>query len=152
MDVIDVKILKLLQKNARITASEISGEINLSVPAVSDRIRKLESSGIIQQYTAIINSRKLEKDLTAIMFVSLERPKYTERFLEFVNGEMEILECHYLAGDYDYALKIVTENTFTLESLLNRIKSVQGVQKTKTIVVLSTVKNNYSVCPESETD
>jgi Lrp/AsnC family transcriptional regulator, leucine-responsive regulatory protein len=147
MDSLDVKILKLLQKNSRITASEISGAINLSIPAVSDRLKKLESSGIIEQYTAIINPRQLKKDLTAIMFISLDRPKYADKFTEYVAQEDEILECHYLAGDFDYSLKIITENTFTLERLLNRIKSVQGVQKTRTIVVLSTVKNNYSVTP-----
>lgn len=151
MDSIDIRILKLLQKNARITASDIGSEIGLSVPAVSDRLKKLEASGIIQQYTTIINPKNLKKELTAIMFISLERPKFTERFVDYVKGEDEILECHYLAGDFDYALKIVTENTSTLESLLNRIKNVQGVQKTRTIVVLSTVKNNYSVMPKDIT-
>jgi len=150
MDSNDIKILKLLQQNARITVSEISGVVNLSVPAVSDRLKKLESSGIIQQYTAIINPRLFKKNLTAIMFISLERPRFTDRFVEFVKDEDEILECHYLAGDYDYALKIITESTETLERLLNRIKGVQGIQKTKTVVALSTVKNNYSVTPESD--
>jgi Lrp/AsnC family transcriptional regulator, leucine-responsive regulatory protein len=152
MDKIDTTILELLQKNARITASEISKDVTLSIPALSERLKKLEASGIIQQYTTIINPRKLKKDLTAMMFISLERPKFTEKFMEFVQCENEILECHYLAGDFDYILKIITENTFTLESLLNRIKSVQGVQKTRTIVVLSTVKNMYSIVPESENE
>ena len=149
MDNIDIKIIKLLQKNARISASEISGEINLSVPAVSERLKKLESSGIIQQYTAIINPGHMGKDLTAIMFVSLERPRFTDNFVEFIQVQEEILECHYLAGDFDYALKIITESTYTLEALLNKIKSVQGVQKTRTIVVLSTVKNKHSITPEN---
>lgn len=148
MDAIDVKIIRLLQKNARVTASEISNEINMSVPAVSERLKKLEASGIIQQYTAIVNPRKLKKDLTAIMFISLERPKYAEKFADAIKLEDEVLECHYLAGDYDYSLKIITENTYTLQNLINRIKSVQGVQKTKTTVILSTVKNNYSVIPD----
>ena len=148
MDSIDVKIIRLLQKNARITASEISNEINMSVPAVSERLKKLEASGVIQQYTAIVNPRKLKKDLTAIMFISLERPKYADKFADAIKLEDEVLECHYLAGDYDYSLKIITENTFTLQNLINRIKSVQGVQKTKTTVALSTVKNNYSVIPD----
>lgn len=147
MDDIDVKILKLLQKNARTTTSDISSEVKLSIPAVSERLKKLESSGIIQQYTAILNPRCLKKDLTAMMFISLERPKFTEKFMEFIQNENEILECHYLAGDYDYILKIITENTFTLEKILNRIKSVPGVQKTRTIVTLSTVKNNFSITP-----
>lgn len=150
MDKIDKAILQLLKNNARITASEIGNQINLSVPAVSDRIKKLETSGIIKQYTAIINPEQFGKFLTAIMFITLERPRFTDRFVEFVNQEEEILECHYLAGDFDYALKIVTESTSTLEKLLNRIKSVQGVQKTRTVIVLSTVKNDYSISPGKE--
>ncbi|TCL74144.1 Lrp/AsnC family leucine-responsive transcriptional regulator [Hydrogenispora ethanolica] len=148
MDTLDVKILKLLQQNARVTVSEIASQINLSVPAVSDRLKKLEAGGIIDKYVAIVNPARFQKELTAIMFISLERPKFTEQFVEFVQREDEILECHYLAGDYDYALKIITRSAATLERLLNRIKSVPGVQKTRTIVALSTVKNNHSIIPE----
>src|SRR5690348_2385374 len=101
MDSLDVKILKLLQNNARVTASEISSKINLSIPAVSDRLKKLDASGVIEKYTVIINAKKLNRNLTVIMFVSLESPKYTNKFLEAVQREEEILECHYLAGDYD---------------------------------------------------
>lgn len=151
MDFLDIKILKLLQADSRMTVSQISSEINLSVPAVSERLKKLEAGGIIQKYTTIINPNCFHKELTAVMFITLERPKFTEKFVEFVQGEDEILECHYLAGDYDYALKIVTENTATLEKLLNRIKSVQGVIKTRTIVVLSTIKNNHSIVPGENT-
>lgn len=145
MDNIDSKILNLLQENSRISISEISSQINLSISAVSERLKKLETSGIIAQYTAIINPRKLKKDLAAVMFINLERPKYADGFLEFIKSENEILECHYLAGEYDYMLKIITQGTFTLEALLNRIKSIHGVQETRTIVILSTIKNKYSV-------
>jgi Lrp/AsnC family leucine-responsive transcriptional regulator len=150
MDNIDTKIIKLLQDNARITASEIAGAINLSVPAVSERLKKLETSGIIKQYTAIIDPVHFNKSLMALVFVTLERPRFSDIFAEFITRQDDILECHYLAGDADYALKVVTENTATLQELLNRIKSVQGVQKTRTIVILSTAKNNYSVVPEEK--
>jgi Lrp/AsnC family leucine-responsive transcriptional regulator len=148
MDTLDNKIIKLLQNNARVTASEIASEINLSVPAVSERLKKLEASGVIMQYTAIVDPEHFNKALMALVFVTLERPRFSDIFAEFVMEQNDILECHYLAGDYDYALKVVTENTATLQELLNRIKSVQGVQDTRTIVILSTVKNNYSVIPE----
>ena len=150
MDNIDVKIIKMLQKNARVTASEIANKISLSVPAVSDRLKKLESSGIIQQYTAIINPRLLKKTLTAVMFISLETPEFTDEFVDFIRRQNEILSCHYLAGDFDYLLNIVTEDTFSLEALLNKIKSVPGVQKTRTIVALSTIKDKYSITPEED--
>ncbi|HEX2947850.1 MAG TPA: Lrp/AsnC family transcriptional regulator [Clostridia bacterium] len=148
MDNIDIKIIKLLQENARVTASEISGIISLSVPAVSERLKKLESSGVIKQYTAIVDPVHMNKTLMAIVFITLERPRFADTFAEFVKKQNDILECHYLAGDFDYALKVVTENTTTLQELLDRIKSLQCVQKTRTTVILSTAKNNYSVIPE----
>jgi Lrp/AsnC family leucine-responsive transcriptional regulator len=148
VDNIDIKIFKLLQENARVTASEIAGNINLSVPAVSERLKKLESSGVIKQYTAIVDPVHMNKTLMAIVFITLERPRFADTFAEFVKKQNDILECHYLAGDFDYALKVVTENTTTLQELLDRIKSLQCVQKTRTTVILSTAKNNYSIIPE----
>lgn len=147
MDDVDIKILKLLINNGRETVSGISSKVNLSIPAVSERIRKLENSGIIEKYSVILNPKKLKRDLSAIMFVSIERTSPMDQFLNIINRYDDVLECHYIAGDYDYLLKIITENTFTLETLLNNIKKLKGVKKTKTVVVISTLKNNPSVMP-----
>ncbi|MGK0467899.1 Lrp/AsnC family transcriptional regulator [Clostridium sp.] len=147
MDNLDIKILKLLQQNSRVTASEISNRINLSVPAVSDRLKKLDASGIIDKYTVILNAKKMNKHLMIIMFISLESPKFTDPFINIVQLDDEIVECHYLAGDFDYALKIITESTESLERFLYKIKNIPGVQKTKTNVSLSTIKNNHSIIP-----
>ena len=147
MDDLDVKILRYLQKNARASLSEIGQKVSLSVSAVGERIKKLESSGVISRYVAIIDGSFFHKELTAIMFVSLENPSYTESFQQFVQSEDDILECFYIAGNYDYVLKIVTNNPSTLEKLLNKIKSVPGIIKTYTNVVLATFKNNESVYP-----
>lgn len=147
MDSIDVEILKLLQKNARVTASEIANVVSLSVPAISERLKKLDSAGIIQKYTIILSTQKMKKNLVAYMFVSLKHPNYIEGFVDLVEKENEIIECNYLAGDFDYLIKIITEDTKSLEEVLNRIKTGAGVQKTKTIVTLSTVKNTYSIPP-----
>lgn len=147
MDDIDISILNILSKQARLSVSEISKKINLSVPAVSERIRKLEKSGTIENYSVILNARKLKKELTAIMLVTIERTKSTGDFFNFIESSNDILECHYIAGDFDYILKIMTQNTQTLEALLNKIKGFRGVHKTRTIVVLSTYKNNPSVLP-----
>jgi Lrp/AsnC family leucine-responsive transcriptional regulator len=148
MDAIDSGILRLLQKNARLSLSEISLKVNLSVPTVSERIKKIESSGLVEQYTAILNPGMMKKDLTAMMFVSLDRPQFSSKFLAFVELQDEVLECHYIAGDFDYLLKIMTENTSSLEKLLTKIKSVPGIQKTKTTVVLCTVKSKHSIVPD----
>lgn len=147
MDIIDVKILEVLQANSRVSISELSKKVNLSLSAVSERLKKLESSNVIEKYTVILNSQALDKELSVIMNISLENPHLTSDFLEFVRTEEEILECHYVTGEYDYVLKITTRNTATLENLMNRIKGISGIKRTQTNVVLSSVKHLYSVSP-----
>ncbi|MBR0114191.1 MAG: Lrp/AsnC family transcriptional regulator, partial [Firmicutes bacterium] len=78
MDSIDVKILEVLQENARVSISELSKRVNLSLSAVSERLKKLEASGIILQYTTILNPEILNKHLTAIMMICLENPSQPE--------------------------------------------------------------------------
>ncbi|MBQ8590576.1 MAG: Lrp/AsnC family transcriptional regulator [Firmicutes bacterium] len=147
MDIIDVKILEVLQSNSRVSISELSKKVNLSLSAVSERLKKLESSNVIEKYTVILNSQALDKELSVIMNISLENPHQTSEFLNFVRTEDEILECHYVTGEYDYVLKITTRNTATLEHLMNRIKGISGIKRTQTNVVLSSVKHMYSVSP-----
>lgn len=149
MDEIDIKILSILQKNARATASEIGTTIGMSVSAVIERIKKMEGSGIIEQYTVIINHKNVNKDITAFISISLEHPKYNEGFLSYVENMHDVLEAHYLAGEYDYIIKVVTDTTTTLEMLLRDIKCIPGVSRTCTSMVLSTVKNDHSINPIS---
>lgn len=148
MDEIDVKILKCLKKNARENASVISERVCMSVSAVIERIRKMESSGMIKQHTTVINQASAGKDVTSFISISLEHPKHIELFTDFVKNNAEILECHYITGDFDFLLKVVTASTQTLENLLNLVKGIPGVKMTKTLVILSTVKNEYSIDPE----
>lgn len=144
MDVIDVKIINALINNSRCNASEISENVGLSVSAVIERIKKLEIAGIIKKYTVILDNAILGKDVSALIMVSLDNPKYNEGFIRAMVENEYVSECHYLAGDFDYQLKISTYNTKRLERLLNDIKSIPGVSKTKTMVILSTLKNEYS--------
>ena len=148
MDDIDKKILRLLQKNARITISDLSSEIALSMPAISERLKKLEASGVIKQYAAILDPALLNKHLMSQIFIRLEKPLYCDAFTDFVKQENEIQECFYITGEFDYSLKIVTENTKTLEQLLHKIKNQPGIANTKTLVVLSPVINNPSPGPD----
>lgn len=145
MDNTDVKIINLLRKNSRVGASEIAEIIKLSVSAVIERIKKLENAGIILGYTVILDNEKIGKDVMAMMSVGIEHPKFNAAFEAAVLQEPHITECHYTAGDFDYLLKIITDNTKSLERVLNEIKSLPGVSKTKTSIVFSTPKNDYSV-------
>ena len=148
MDDIDRKILKKLQENARITISDLSSEIALSMPAISERLKKLKASGVIKQYTTILDPALLNKHLMALMFLRFDNPSHGDHFADFVKKEPEIKECFYITGEFDYSLKVLTENTRTLENLLTRIKNQPGIVKTQTIVVLSTITDSPSILPE----
>lgn len=140
MDQFDLDILALLRENARITHSDLSQRIHLSVPAVSERVRKLEQHGYIKKFTALISAKKFGKTLVFFTNVSLAHPRFVDGFLESVNSMPEILECHHVAGEGDYLLKTVTDDTVAMERIIHRLRCIEGVQRTKTTVVLSTVK------------
>ncbi len=145
LDAVDTKIIKILQGNSRTTASDIAESIGMSVPAVSERLRKLENANIIDKYTVILNHRRLGKEITAIMFVSLSNPDFMEAFNQLVLVEPDVLECHYITGEFDYQLKIITASTYSLEQLIYRIKAAVGVDKTSTYIVLSSVKLSFPI-------
>jgi Lrp/AsnC family transcriptional regulator, leucine-responsive regulatory protein len=141
MDQTDYQILELLKKNGRMTHSEIGKVIHLSLPAVSERVRKMEAAGCIEGFTVKLNRENMGKGLLAFIFVALERPEHIDSFRLAMQREASVLECHHLAGEFDYILKVATANTRELEELLSeRIKRVPGIAKTNTMIALSTVK------------
>ena len=148
MDQIDTRILQCLTQDARINASQISARVNLSVSAVIERMKKLEASGLIRRYTAVIDERMAGYDTQALISVRLEHPKYNEGFLRQVDGHDAVAECYYIAGDFDFLLKVVTRSGKNLEQILNHIKSIPGVSRTRTSVVLSTSKCEVTLLPD----
>ena len=148
MDRTDYEILTCLKENARENATNIGAKINLSTSAVIERIKKFEASGLIKQYTIVLDQHTLGGDLMAFISVRLEHPKYYENFVELINSHNSIAECYYIAGDFDFIIKIITKNAQSLEDILNYIKSIEGVSLTRTSVVLSTNKNEVCMLPE----
>lgn len=148
MDSLDYEILCCLKENARENATNIGAKINLSTSAVIERIKKLEASGLIKQYTTIIDQNISGRELTAFISVRLEHPKFNESFVNTIKNSEEIVECHYIAGDFDFILKVITTSGKTLENVLNDIKSLAGVSLTRTSVVLSTNKNEVCLLPK----
>lgn len=141
LDDIDLQIVELLQSNARIKRSELADKVNLTVPAVSERINKLQEKGLIKRYTTQLDYKKAGYDVTAFIFVFMESSKYYQSFTQKAMNEPEILECHSITGEGSHILKVVTENTSTLEKILSKIQAWPGVTGTKTNVVLSTIKD-----------
>ena len=148
MDRTDYEILTCLKENARENATNIGAKINLSTSAVLERIKKFEASGLIKQYSIVLDQQTLGGELMAFISVRLEHPKYYENFVELINSHNSIAECYYIAGDFDFIIKIITKNAQSLEDILNYIKSIEGVSLTRTSVVLSTNKNEVCMLPE----
>ncbi len=146
MDDIDLHLLQRLQENGRVTQLELAREVRLSQPAVAERIHKLEQSGVIIRYAALVDAAALGRDVTAFVGVSIEHPKYFDAFTRKVQSLPDVLECHRVAGSDSYLLKVKTHNTRSLDELLVKtIRTIAGVTQTHTTIVLASVKEDTVV-------
>jgi len=145
LDDLDIKVLKILQKNGRVKRSRLADEINLSLPSVSERLNKLEENGIIEGYFAKLNKIKFGYDITAFIFVTMDSSKHYKNLIANVEKIPEILECHSVLGEGSHILKVIAKNTESLEKMLGKIQSWAGVVSTKTTFILSTIKETTEI-------
>ncbi len=145
LDLIDLKILYILQNNGRCHLAAMAKEVDLSSPAVMERVKKLEAQGVIKSYQAVLDAKKVGKDVTAFIGVSVSHQRYIDAFASNMMRQHDVLECHHVTGEESFILKVKTANTVSLETLLAEIRSVEGVTRTVTKVVLSTPKENQKV-------
>jgi Lrp/AsnC family transcriptional regulator, leucine-responsive regulatory protein len=138
LDAIDLQLLSLLQANGRIAHVKLAEQVGLSAPSVIERVKKLEDGGIITGYHASVDARRLGKDVTAFIGVSITHPKTIALFEETIDLLDDVLECHHVTGQHTVLLKVKTDNTSSLERLISSIRSIEGVARTETMVVLST--------------
>ena len=145
MDRLDSKILHLLTTNARITGADIARKVNLSLPAVTERLRKLERSGYIDKYTIKVNRQRIEMQLLAFIQVWVDHSK-ANTVVEQITALNEVLECHHAAGDYDLLLKVLVKDTAALEELLvKKIKGIKAITRTSTTIILSSYKEDINI-------
>jgi Lrp/AsnC family leucine-responsive transcriptional regulator len=149
MDHIDSKILRCLTKDARMNASQISQKVNLSVSAVIERMKKMEASGLIRGYTAIVDEKLAGYNVQAMISIRLEHPKYNQEFNRQMCNHQCVMECFYITGDFDYVARIGVSSTDELTKVLHDIKQIPGVSLTRTYVVLDNIKQNAAVVPRS---
>jgi len=152
LDEIDIKILKHLQQDGRAQRNKLAEIVHLSVPSVSERMRKLEEKELIKGYHAHLDAKRFKFDITAFVFVEVDGSDNYPKFVDQTANEPEILECHSITGDGSHILKIRTENTASFESLLSRIQSWDGVSKSRSNVVLSTFKETSELPIEKTID
>ena len=140
LDDVDVRLLELLQEHGRTSQHDLALAVGLSSPAVGERLRKLEERGVIRRFTAVLDPKTVGKDVTAFIAVGIAGSTYYPEFRRKVAGSPEVLECHSITGQGSHLLKIRTDSTSGLETLLAEIQSWPGVQWTNTSIVLSTIK------------
>jgi Lrp/AsnC family leucine-responsive transcriptional regulator len=138
LDAIDLQILHLLQLNCKLSWGKIGEQVGLSAPSVIERVKKLEEGGIIKSYQAILDGRALGLDVTAFIGVLISQPASIQVVEQRVSELEDILESHHVTGDYTLLVKVKTQSTRTLEELIRQIRSIEGVARTVTMVVLST--------------
>ena len=144
LDQIDLKILFILQNDGRRRLTDIADDVDMSAPAVMERVKKLEASGVIRGYQALIDGKKVGKDITAFIGVSVGNQRDIDKFAAQMMRYADGLECHHVTGEESFVLKVKAANTAALEKLLGQIRSVEGVTRTVTKVVLSTATTSRS--------
>lgn len=145
VDAVDIKILKLLQANGRTKRNELAEAVNLSIPSVSERLNKLEEKGIIEGYYAKVNKKAFGFDIMAYIHVMMDSSKHYSTFITKVEKMPSILECHSVLGEGSHLVKVIVKNTEALEKLLGEIQSWPGISATKTMFVLSTIKETTAL-------
>ncbi len=148
----DLKILNLLQEDGRIAASHIADKLDISIPTVTERIKKLHGSGVIQGIHAVLNPKKLELDVSALITVISESSIHYKEFIKTAEKTPEVMQCFSTTGNGSHSLLVVTRNSQTLEELLRSIQSWPGVTRTETQIILSSYKliQNIPVLTETK--
>lgn len=155
IDDIDRRILALLQENARLSNAALARRVGQPVSTVHERVKKLERKGIIRGYTALVDAEALGKPIVA--FIRLTVGAVSGDYLESKNSVMEVclrepdvLECHGVAGEDCYILKVRAASPKALEQLIERIRCRASVSRSITSIVLSTFKESFKVVPAEQ--
>lgn len=144
LDRTDLRILKILQGNSKITNLDLSKKIGLSPAPTLERVKKLEQSGIIQSYHAQVNPTAIGLSVKTFVLVSLawQKENALNNFLDKVKSIDEIVECYIITGEADFLMKIVCKDIPTYEKLLFKtLSQIEEIERLKTLMTLSTVKD-----------
>jgi DNA-binding Lrp family transcriptional regulator len=148
LDATDLAILRLLQQNARITIREISEKVHLSTTPVHDRIRRLEETGIIKQYVTLLDGSKVKKGLMAICYISLRQHSKSagDKFIKAILAMPEVLECLTISGEFDFMLKVVSENMDAYYDFhVNRLSQIENIGNVQSVFVMGVVKLTHQL-------
>lgn len=145
LDNIDIKVLNILQEEGRTKRNVLAEAVSLSLPSLSERLKKLEERGVISQYYTKLNRKYFGYDIMVLITVVIDSSKHFDKFSEHVEHTDEILECFAILGEGSHVMKAVVKDSQALEELLNKIQSWKGVTRTQTRFVLSTIKETTKI-------
>lgn len=140
LDVIDRKIIALLQADGRMTNAALAEQVGLTAPSVFERVRKLEQRGVIKRYTIEVDAAALDKGLTAFVRITLAYDERYEAGLRALRADPDILECYSVAGEDCLIIKTRVEDTTALEALIRRVRSHITILRSVTMIALSALK------------
>ena len=141
MDSTDLRIISMLKKNARVSASAIAKEVGLAVSSVTERIRRLEVQGVILQYTAVVDNSKIEGGITAMIGVKIEHTRYIDQVTDILSSDPHVVSLYVLTGDLDFLASVYAVSTEEFRQVHHRIANLEGVSAVKTYYILSTRSN-----------
>jgi len=146
LDDTDLRILALVQRDGKLAQAEIAKQVGLSTAAVNERLKKLEKAGVIRRYAALVDPAAVGAAMTAFVEVFIEHPRHETAFIESMLGLDEVQECHYVTGEFSLLLKVRVRDVESLQALLlHRLNRLEGVRQTRTLIVLSTLKEECLV-------
>ena len=137
-DAIDRKILEVLRVDGRTTHAQLAKETGLSAPAIGERIRKLEASGVIRGFQAVLDPEKVGLAICAFVHISPQPRKPAQDLVDRLLSLPEVEELHAVAGNYAYVAKVRVATPAALDAFLDRLFMLEGVERTETTMVLRT--------------
>jgi Lrp/AsnC family leucine-responsive transcriptional regulator len=148
LDTKDIAILKLLQKNARMTVKEISELVHLSTTPVHERIKRMEAAGVIKQYATLLDHSKVKKGLMVICYVSLKEHNKNAgvKFIERINELNEVIECYNISGEFDFMLKVVSEDMNAYYDFhVNKLSRIENMGHVQSVFVMGIIKQTHEL-------
>lgn len=148
LDEIDFRILRILQNRSNLTTKELAAKVNLSTTPVFERVKKLEKTGYIKNYVAVLNAEKLNKGLMVFCNVTLKEHtrEIGNQFVQDIQVLKEVVECYNISGDYDFFLKILVSDMKEYQNfVLDKLGSIKNIGSAHSTFVMGEIKNAYAV-------
>lgn len=144
----DLAILRLLQQNARMSVKDIAEQVQLSTTPVHERIKRLELSGVIKQYATLIDGAKIKKGLMVICYVSLNQhsKQSGSHFIKLINELPQVVECYSISGEFDFMLKIITEDMNSYYDFhVNKLSQADNIGQVQSVFIMGVVKQTHLI-------